>query len=42
MANVSETSTWEGGIYQIETSDPVLGGPNGIANVQAKQLAIRT
>ena len=42
MANVTETSTWEGGIYQIETTDPVLGGPNGIANVQAKQLANRT
>lgn len=42
MANVTETPTWEGGIYQIETTDPVLGGPNGIANVQAKQLANRT
>lgn len=42
MANVTENATWEGGIYQIETTDPVLGGPNGIANVQAKQLANRT
>lgn len=42
MANVTEASTYESGIYQIETTDPVLGGANGIANVQAKQLASRT
>ncbi|MCQ4319719.1 hypothetical protein [Stutzerimonas stutzeri] len=42
MANVNETSQWESGVYQIETTDPVLGGANGIANVQARQLANRT
>ncbi|GIW22886.1 MAG: hypothetical protein KatS3mg068_2571 [Candidatus Sericytochromatia bacterium] len=42
MANLTETTTWENGIYQIETTDPVLGGPTGIANIQAKQLANRT
>lgn len=43
MANVTENgSAWEAGVYQIETTDPVLGGPSGIANVQAKQLASRT
>lgn len=42
MANVTETPVFEEGIYQIETTDPVLGGANGIANVQAKQLANRT
>jgi hypothetical protein len=42
MANVTETATFETGIYQIETTDPVLGGANGIANVQARQLANRT
>lgn len=42
MANVTEQSIWESGVYQIETTDPVLGGANGIANVQAKQLANRT
>ena len=31
MANVIETSQWEPGVYQIETSDPVLGGPAGIS-----------
>ena len=33
---------WSEGIYQLETTDPVLGGPNGIANRQAKELAART
>jgi hypothetical protein len=42
MANVTESTTWENGIYQLETTDPVLGGANGVANVQAKQLANRT
>ena len=42
MANVPETATYEAGVYQIETVDPVLGGLNGIANTQAKQLANRT
>lgn len=42
MANVTETPSYDAGIYQIETTDPVLGGPNGIANVQAKGLANRT
>jgi hypothetical protein len=30
------------GVYQIETGDPVLGGVNGIANLQAKALVERT
>ncbi|ESH03282.1 phage tail fiber protein [Salmonella enterica subsp. enterica serovar Gaminara str. ATCC BAA-711] len=42
MANLPETPQWEDGIYQIEVSDPVLGGPDGISNRQAKQLAKRT
>jgi len=42
MSNVTETALWEAGIYQIQTTDPVLGGANGIANVQARQLANRT
>lgn len=42
MANLQESAQWEAGIYQIETTDPVLGGPNGISNVQGKQLANRT
>ncbi len=42
MANVTESSAWEGGIYRIETTDPILGGESGTANIQAKQLANRT
>lgn len=42
MANVTETSTWENGIYQLETTDPVEGGSGGISNQQAKQLGNRT
>lgn len=42
MANLSESATWEAGIYQIETTDPVIGGASGISNTQGKQLANRT
>ena len=42
MANVTETTRWETGVYQIEKSDKVLGGAEGKVNVQAQQLANRT
>ena len=42
MANLSETNTWEAGIYQLEEVDVVQGGPAGIDNVQPRQLANRT
>lgn len=42
MANLTEVINWETGIYQLETTDPVLGGPSGIDNLQAKQLGNRT
>lgn len=42
MANLEETGRWEAGIYQFETSDPVMGGPNGIDNLPTRQLANRT
>jgi|GEM_PF-5440005 len=42
MANLSEDPVWVDGIYQLETTDVVLGGPDGIDNVQAKALANRT
>lgn len=42
MANLVETPQWEAGVYQYETSDPVEGGPDGIDNVQARQLGNRT
>lgn len=48
MADLPEISTWEPGVYQIETTDPVVGGPpdlglgQGISNVPPQQLANRT
>lgn len=42
MANLIETPEWTAGIYQLEQDDLVLGGPDGIDNVQAKQLSNRT
>ena len=42
MATLAETETYEPGIYQLEITDPVIGGPDGIDNLQAKQLANRT
>ncbi|MFE8103564.1 tail fiber protein [Brenneria goodwinii] len=42
MANLPEKQEWIDGIYQLETSDPVVGGPGGVSNKQAEQLADRT
>ena len=48
MADLVETPVWEPGIYQIETTDPVVGGPpdlatkQGVSNIPAKQLGNRT
>lgn len=42
MANLAELSQWVDGIHQLETTDEVIGGPDGMANLQAKQLANRT
>jgi len=42
MSNVTETSQWVAGIYQIETTDPVEGGAMGVSNRQATELGDRT
>lgn len=44
MANLTETSNFDSGIYKIETTDLVIGGDGvgDIANKQAKALANRT
>lgn len=42
MANLPETASWDAGVYQLETTDPVLGGPNGKSNLPLKNLANRT
>ena len=42
MANLTLTRQWVENIYQLETSDPVMGGPDGVDNRQAKELGART
>ncbi len=42
MGKLTELAQWEDDVYQIETSDPVLGGPEGVSNKPQKQLANRT
>lgn len=44
MANLTETTTYDAGIYQLEQNDSVDAGTggSGIANSQAKSLANRT
>ena len=42
MANLPESNTFDEGVYQIETTDPVMGGANGLSNAPLKQLANRT
>lgn len=42
MANLPELNEFTTGVYQIETSDPVLGGVDGITNVPLKALVNRT
>ena len=42
MANLTEVSQWESVIRQIENGEAATGGADGLANVQAKQLANRT
>ena len=40
MGNLKEQAVWEGNVYQLELTDPVVGGEDGISNRQAKQLAV--
>lgn len=42
MANLAETASWEAGVYQIEETDPIQAGPNGVDNLPHKHLANRT
>lgn len=42
MTALIESNSWEPGIYQLELTDPVVGGADGLSNLQAKQLANRT
>ena len=38
MANLTEDTSWIEGLYWIDETDPVIGGEDGIDNVQAKIL----
>lgn len=42
MAAIEEESNWDEGVYQLETTDPVQGGPGGVDNLPHKHLANRT
>jgi len=42
MANLIETGTYETGVYQIEQTDFVSGGLDGVSNTPTRQLANRT
>lgn len=42
MANLPESATYDAGVYQLELTDPVQGGPTGVSNTPLKNLANRT
>ena len=42
MGKLKETAQWEPEIYQIEVTDPALGGESGPVNTAPRQLANRT
>lgn len=42
MTNITETPAWAPVVDEIDITDQVLGGPDGVINIQAKQLADRT
>jgi len=42
VASLIELEQWDEELYQLETTDPVIGGPNGISNQQAQTLGNRT
>ena len=42
MANLPESSAFDAGVYQLELTDPVIGGPSGVSNAPLKNLANRT
>lgn len=42
MGVLNESAAWENSINQIETTDPVLGGTDGVVNKGPRQLANRT
>lgn len=42
MSNLTESNNFDANVYEIATTDSVIGGPGGISNLQAQALANRT
>lgn len=42
MPNLTEANSFDANVYEIATTDAVVGGPGGISNLQAQALANRT
>jgi hypothetical protein len=42
MADITEVEQWDEGVYQLETTDPVQGGADGVDNLPHIALANRT
>jgi len=42
MANITETDTYDAGVYLLATTDPVQGGAGGASNAPLVNLANRT
>lgn len=42
MSNLTESNSFDANVYEIATTDSVIGGPGGISNLQAQSLANRT
>jgi hypothetical protein len=42
MANLTETSTYDAGVYQLQSGDLIQGGATGLSNTPLKNLTNRT
>lgn len=42
MGDIAESAKWIDNIYRTQKTDPVLGGQDGIINIQPEQIACRT
>lgn len=42
MTNLAEASTFDAGVFELQTTDLVLGGPGGPSNTAAQNLTNRT
>lgn len=42
MGNLTEANSFDANVYEIATTDSVIGGPGGISNLQGQALANRT